>query len=110
MNLKERIHGDVKAALKSGYSDVASTLRFLSSVIKNKELEKRNRLSKEGKPVAELEKLSELSDEEATNVILSEIKKRRGAIILYEKGDRQDLAEKEKSEIEILKKYGPNEK
>ena len=109
MNLKDTINEDIKSAMKSGLNDEASALRFLNSVIKNKELEKRNRLSKEGRPLAELEKLSELIDEEVINVILGEIKKRKESIAQYEKGGREDLAEKEMSELEILKKYVPEE-
>jgi len=109
MNLKDTINEDIKSAMKSGLNDEASALRFLNSVIKNKELEKRNRLSKEGRPLAELEKLSELIDEEVINVILGEIKKRKESIAQYEKGGRKDLAEKEMSELEILKKYVPEE-
>jgi len=42
-------------------------------------------------------------------VILGEIKKRKESIAQYEKGGRKDLAEKEMSELEILKKYVPEE-
>ena len=109
MNLKERINEDLKAALKSGSNDIASTLRFLSSVIKNKELEKRTKLSKENRPIEELEKLSELNDDETINVILGEIKKRKESAVQYEKGGRADLAGKETKELEIIKKYAPKE-
>lgn len=109
MNLKERTNEDLKAALKSGSNDVVSTLRFLSSVIKNKELEKRTKLSKEGKLVAELEQLSALNDDETINIILGEIKKRKESIAQYEKGGREDLAKKEMAELEILKRYAPKE-
>ncbi len=104
MNLKDIINEDIKSAIKSGLNDKASALRFLNSVIKNKELEKRNRLSKEGRPLAELSKSSELIDEEVINVILGEIKKRKESIVQYEKGGREDLAKKEAAELEIFKK------
>lgn len=106
---KDKISEDIKSAMKSGSSDEALTLRFLISVIKNKELEKRNRLSKENHSPAELEKLSELGDEEIVSIVLGEIKKRKESIVQYEKGGRKDLAEKEAAEIEILKKYVPEE-
>ena len=109
MNLKDTINEDIKSAMKSGLNDEASALRFLNSVIKNKELEKRNRLSKEGRPLAELDKLSELVDEEVINVILGEIKKRKESIAQYEKYGREDSAKKETAELEILKKYVPEE-
>ena len=43
------------------------------------------------------------------DVISSEIKKRKDAIILYEKGNRPELAQREKNEIEVLKKYLPEQ-
>ena len=107
--LKEKINEDLTAALKSGSGDIVSALRFLFSVIKNKELEKRTKLSKENKPVEELEKLSELSDDETVSAILGEIKKHKESIIQYEKGGRKDLAGKETKELEIIKKYAPEE-
>jgi len=109
MNLKSIINEDIKSAIKSGLSDKASALRFLSSVIKNKELEKRKRLSKEDESLTELEKLSELTDEEVINVILGELKKRKESIAQYEKYGRENLAKKEMAELEILKKYVPEE-
>ncbi len=109
MSIKDKINENIKAALKSGLKDEVSALRFLSSVIKNKELEKRTRLSKENKDIAELEKLSKLSDEEIMSVISGEIKKRKDSIVQYEKGDRDDLVKKETAELEILKKYVPAE-
>ncbi len=109
MSIKDKINEDIKSACKGGSSEEVSTLRFLSSVIKNKELEKRARLSKENKDAAELEKLSELSDEEITGVVSSEIKKRKDSITQYEKGGRDDLVKKETAELEILKKYAPAE-
>ncbi|MBU2081981.1 GatB/YqeY domain-containing protein [Patescibacteria group bacterium] len=109
MSIKDKINENIKSAFKSGLSDEVSVLRFLSSVIKNKELEKRSRLSKEGKELTDLEKLSELSDEEIINVVSGEIKKRKDSIVQYEKGGRDDLVKKEMSELEILKKYAPAE-
>ncbi len=109
MSIKDKINENIKTAFKGGLSDEVSALRFLSSVIKNKELEKRVRLSKEGKALADLEKLSELSDEEIVSVISGEIKKRKDSIAQYEKGGRNDLVKKETAELEILKKYAPAE-
>lgn len=108
-SLKSKINEDIVSALKGGSSDVALTLRFLMSVIKNNELIKRNKLSKEGKSGEDLIKLSELTDEEIVKVILSEIKKRKESIAQYEAGGRGELAKKETAELEILKKYVPEE-
>ena len=109
MNLKDKINENINSAIKGGLSAEVSALRFLNSVIKNKELEKRSRLSKEERPIAELSKLSELTDEEVIGVISGEIKRRKESIVQYEKGGREDLAKKEAAELEILKKYVPEE-
>lgn len=109
MTLKNKINEDLNIAFKNGDSSTVSALRFLMSVIKNKELEKRTKLSKEEKLAGELEKLSELSDEETISVILGEIKKRKESIAQYEIGNRKDLAKKETAELEIIKKYAPEE-
>lgn len=108
-NLKSKINEDINSALKSGSSDITLALRFLMSIIKNNELLKRNKLSKEGKPDEELTKLSELTDEEIVSVILGEIKKRKESIAQYKAGGREELAKKEAMELEILKRYVPEE-
>ena len=109
MSLKEKINDDLKTALKDDGGNTASVFRFLMSIIKNKELEKRTKLSKEGKPTEELEKLSGLSDDEVVSVVLGEIKKRKESIVQYENGGRKDLADKETAELAIIKKYAPEE-
>lgn len=101
MNLKEKIHKDLNEALKAKEELRASVLRMLSSVILNKEKEKRYKLKKEEDVF--------LTDEEILEVASSEAKKRKEAADLYEKGGRVDLAEKEKKELEILKGYLPEQ-
>lgn len=110
MNLKEKIQSDLMQAIKSGDSLKLSVLRMVLATIHNKEIEKRAKLSKSEKiSPTELEKQSQLSEEEVLEALLSETKKRKEAIIEYEKGNRQDLVEKEKSELEMLKRYLPEE-
>lgn len=109
--LKEQIQEDLNSALKEKKRLEVLVLRLLSAAIFNKEKEKRYKISKE-KPEAreeELEKESRLTDEEVVEVISSEIKKRKEAILEFEKGDRQDLVEKEKKELKILEKYLPEQ-
>jgi uncharacterized protein YqeY len=83
----------------------------LKAAIFDREKEKRYKISKEkeGLKEEELEKESQLSDEEIIEVIHSEIKKRKEAILEFEKGKREDLVKKEKEEIEILKNYLPEQ-
>ncbi len=109
--LKKQIQKDAVDAMKEGNSEVTGVLRLVLAAINSKEKEKRYAVSKEksGLKEEELVKESELNDEEVIDTLSSEIKKRKDAIALYEKGSRLELAEKEKKEIEILKKYLPEQ-
>ena len=59
--------------------------------------------------VEELEKESGLLEDEVLEIISSEIKKRKEAALLFEKGKRMDLSEKERAEAKILEKYLPEQ-
>jgi uncharacterized protein len=107
--LKEEIKKATTQAMKDGNGFVSTTLRMLSAAIISKEKEKRYKISKQKPDLNEegLIKESQLQDDEIIEVVSAEIKKRRDAIALYEQGGRQELADKEKKEIEILQKYLP---
>jgi len=109
--LKKEIQNDAVEALKKGNSFLSGVLRMLSASIISKEKEKRYKISIENKdmPEEELLEKSELSDQEIIQIIFSEIKKRRDAIVLYIQGKRQELAQKEEKEIEALQKYLPKQ-
>lgn len=109
--LKQRIQSDATEALKSGDQLSSVVLRMLLSSLTSKEKEKRYKASKEELNLKEedLTKKSELTDDEIVNVISSEVKKRKDAIALYLQGNRQELADKEKIEIDILQKYLPEQ-
>jgi len=95
MTLEEKIKADLKTAMQAKSELTVSVLRMLISALRNKEIALR-----EGDAV-------QLSDEQVTEVLSSEIKKRKDSITSYEQGSRQDLADKEKSELEILAVYLP---
>lgn len=109
--LKQRIQSDAAAAAKNKEEIALSVLRMLSAAVLSKEKEKRYKISKAGqsKNEAELEEKSILTDEEALEVVFSEAKKRKEAILAFEKGNRLELAQKEKMELEVLKKYMPEQ-
>jgi len=109
--LKQQIQLGVTDALKQGNKEIAEVLRLVLASINSKEKEKRYKISKEKPQLKEeeLQKESELSDDETVSVLSSEIKKRRDSIALYEKGNRQELADKEQKEIDIIKKYLPEQ-
>ena len=127
MELKKRIQQDLNSTMlrkkegeegKSSSSPFAdarelevSVLRLINAAVLNKEKEKRYKISKEKPELSgeELEKESQLMDEEIIEVIAFEAKKRKESIELFEKGKREDLAQKEKQELEILQKYLPEQ-
>lgn len=111
MSLKEKIRQDLNKAVKTKEELQSSVLRMLSAAILNKEKEKRYKLSNTDPEMTEPEliKKSQLNDEEVIEVISSEVKKRKDSVLEFEKGNRMDLAEKEKKEIEVLKNYLPEQ-
>jgi uncharacterized protein YqeY len=91
MNLKERIVSDLTAAMKAKDAARLSTLRMVKATVMNREIEKG----------------SALTDEELTKAMQSLVKQRRDSIEQYEKAGRQELAEKERAEIEVIENYLP---
>ena len=96
MALKEQIQGDMKAALLSGNRFEGDVLRNLKAVILNEEVSKG--LRETG-----------LSDDQIEALIAKEVKKRQESVDLYQKNDREDLAKAEQNEIDVLKKYLPEQ-
>ena len=107
MILKQQLQEELNSALKTHQDLKRLVLGSLLAAIHNKEIEKRTAEAKVRPELSieELQKASELTDEEITKVIKSEIKKRKQAIELYEKGNRQELAQKEKDETNILLQF-----
>jgi uncharacterized protein YqeY len=98
MSLAEKIKDDLKNAMKAGQEFEAGVFRMLLSAFHNKEIEKKG---KRAEP--------ELSDDEIIEILSKEGKKRKEAAEIYNKGNRRDLAEKEVKELELIKKYLPEE-
>ncbi|MBI2025108.1 MAG: GatB/YqeY domain-containing protein [Candidatus Harrisonbacteria bacterium] len=96
MSLKEKINSDLKTAMKSGDALALNVLRMLVSALHNKGIEKRTKGGSD-----------ELTDEEILQVVMSEAKKRKESIEIFSKGNRPDLAAKEKSELEVVQRYLP---
>ena len=93
MTLKEKIKSDLKDAMKSGDTVVRGVLRLLSSDIKNEEISLKK----------------ELADDDVLKIIKKDIKRHKESIEQYKTGEREDLAEQEEKELEILEKYMPEQ-
>jgi len=91
--LTEQIRTELTAAMKARDAERLSTLRMLQSAFKYQLIESGH----------------ELSDEEALTVIRKAVKQRLDSIEQYTKGNRPELAEKERREMELLKTWLPPE-
>lgn len=91
MSLKDQINEKMNEALKSKDTEVLSLFRMLKSAIKNAEIEKR----------------SDLDEADVISVLEKQAKQRRDSIEQYQSGGRNDLAAKEKSELDIIARFLP---
>jgi len=94
MALTEKINEDLKAAMKSGDSVKLNTIRSIRTRIIE--------LSKRGTGSA-------ITPEDEMTILLSEAKKRKEAIEMYQKGGRTDLSDQEQRELEIINEYLPKQ-
>ena len=91
MSLKDKIVGDMTAAMKAKDAARTSTLRMLKSAIDYREKEKG----------------AALDDDDLSKLLRSQLKQRRDSVDQYQKGGRQDLVEKETAEIAVIEGYLP---
>ena len=87
----EKIQTDMYGAMKSGEKEKANALRSIISKLKDKQIEKRDTLTKE----------------EEIKVLQTLVKQRKESIDLYQKGGRNELAEIESKEMDIINSYLP---
>jgi len=91
MTLKDQIVADMTAAMKAKDASRTSTLRMVKAAIMNREKES-------GTPI---------DDEDVLKLLRSQVKQRRDSVEQYQKANRQDLAEKETTEIAVIESYLP---
>jgi uncharacterized protein YqeY len=90
-DLKARLSGEMKEALKAGEKVRLSALRLLAASMKNREVELRR----------------DVTDEEFFEVVAREVKRRKEAAEAYEKAGRKDLLDRERQEQRVLEAYLP---
>ena len=91
--LRQKLQDDQIAALKAGDKTRLNVLRFILAQIKNKEIDKK----------------SDLNDEEVLIVLRKVIKELKESVEAFEKGERKELAEDSKKQLEIASVYLPAE-
>lgn len=111
MSLKDKITEDIKSAMKAGEAEKLTTLRMVSAALTNKEKENQAAAYKDtdNNSIQDIAQASLLSDEEVLEVIGAEAKKRKDAIEQYESAGDNDRVASEKSELEILGAYLPEQ-
>ena len=91
MSLKAQITEDMKTAMRAKDSVRLGTIRLLQAAIKQKEVDER----------------IELDDAAVIAIVDKLLKQRKDSITAFESANRQDLADVEKAEMEVLKVYLP---
>ena len=91
MTLKQQIISDLTTSMKAQDAARTSTLRMVKAAVMNREIEKGG----------------ELDEDELMKLLRSLVKQRHDSVEQYEKGGREDLAGKERAEIEIIETYLP---
>lgn len=91
--IAETLNQKISQALKAGDSVRVSTLRLLSNALHNEKIAKGQ----------------DLTEEDETKVLQRQVKQRKESIEAYQKGGRQELADKEQKELEILQEFLPKE-
>jgi len=89
--LFERVQGDLNVARKAQDKPLTLLLGTILADLKNRQLELQR----------------DLTDEDTLEVLRRGIKKRRESIDMYAKANREDLAAKERTEVDALQRYLP---
>jgi uncharacterized protein YqeY len=91
MSLHDRLTEDLKLAMKARDQLRMDVIRMIKAAVLNKEMEIKK----------------DLDDAEMSRVMTTMIKQRRESVEQFEKGNRTELAQKERQEIAILESYLP---
>src|SRR6202044_1307239 len=91
MMIGERVQADIVVAMKAKDEHRLTTLRMVKSALKNKEIDKREKLT----------------DAEEQQILTTLIKQRKESVESFTKGGRLELAEKEKLEIAMIETFLP---
>ncbi|RZA00935.1 MAG: GatB/YqeY domain-containing protein [Proteobacteria bacterium] len=91
MSIKERLKTDMIAAMKSKEKEKLDTIRMIQASIKRQEVDTR----------------VDLDDAAITAILTSQVKQRKDSIDQFRKGGREELAQKEESELKIVQSYLP---
>ena len=99
MNLLDKVNAQLKESALKQDKDKVLTLRLIVSALKDKEIEKRGAGAND----------TSIKDEDVIVVLNKMLKQRRESLEIYKKASRNDLAEKEDKEINIIQEFLPKQ-
>ena len=99
MNLLDKVNAQLKESALKQDKDKVLTLRLIVSALKDKEIEKRGAVAKD----------TSIKDEDVIVVLNKMLKQRRESLEIYKKASRNDLAQKEDKEINIIQEFLPKQ-
>jgi uncharacterized protein len=95
MALSEQIQSDLVKAMKARDTEAVATLRLIVAAIKNARVAQGHS--------------GEVTDQETLDLLVLQAKRRNEAATAYEEAGRDDLAAKERRELEIIRRYLPQQ-
>jgi uncharacterized protein YqeY len=95
--MRDKINADLKEAMKAGDKARVGTLRLINAAIKSADIDAR--------PAGK----DKIADADILGVLAKMLKQRRDSIEQFQAGGRQDLADKEAAEIEVIEGYMPQQ-
>ena len=96
--LREKLTEAMKEAMRAKDQAALGTIRLILAKLKDADIAARTEASREG-----------VADDRILSLMQGMIKQRNESIALYEKGNRADLADKEKAEIAVIERFLPQQ-
>ncbi len=98
MDLRTRIGGSLKEAMKARDADRLSTLRLINAAIKDRDIALRGEGREDG-----------VTEAEVLQILGKMVKQRQESARAYEEGGRVELAEKERAEVGVIEEFLPRQ-
>ena len=96
--LRDKLNEAMKEAMRARDQAALGTIRLILAKLKDVDIAARTEASREG-----------VADDKILSMMQGMIKQRNESIALYEKGNRADLADKEKAEIAVIERFLPQQ-
>ena len=96
--LRDKLNEAMKDAMRARDQAALGTIRLILAKLKDIDIAARTEANREG-----------VADDKILSMMQGMIKQRNESIALYEKGARQDLADKEKAEIAVIERFLPQQ-